>query len=104
MNIDEITQADSRRIIDIYFRSSFTSDNELIDESKHIYKANPHYKTNEFKDTHKYALFKILTEYHKIYYHLSYNSYNFTFQYLLQFINIEIYINIIFCFTTSYFT
>jgi len=62
---DTITNGDIRRIIDIYFMSSFTKDITLIDEDNHIYLANSDYKTKEFREQHKYALFKILTNYHK---------------------------------------
>jgi hypothetical protein len=64
---DEITNADVRRIIDIYFRASFTDNKDLVDENNHIYKANPEYKTPEFKHKYKFALFKILTDQHKKY-------------------------------------
>jgi phage/plasmid-associated DNA primase len=66
---DSITQADIRRIIDIYFRSSFKENNNELDISNHIYKANPIYKTREFRDKHKFALFTILTKYHKQFYY-----------------------------------
>ena len=64
---EEITQADQRRIIDFYFRSSFTDNDVLVNPQYNIYKANPELKTSEFKGAHKYALFKILTTYHKKY-------------------------------------
>ena len=66
---DKITDAEIRRLIDIYFRASFTTDETLIDESKYIYKADAYYKTPEFQDKYKFALFKIITNRHKIYYH-----------------------------------
>jgi hypothetical protein len=62
---EEITKADSRRIIDIYFKCSFTDDERYVDHEHFIYKANPYFKTQEFIDQHKFALFKILTTYHK---------------------------------------
>jgi hypothetical protein len=64
-----IRQADIRRIIDIYFRSSFKENNNDLDSANHIYKANPIYKTKEFREQHKFALFTILTKYHKQFYH-----------------------------------
>jgi len=66
---DKITDAEIRRLIDIYFRASFTTDEELIDESKYIYRADAYYKTTEFQEKYKFALFKIITDRHKIYYH-----------------------------------
>ena len=65
---DKITDAEIRRLIDIYFRASFTNNESLLDESKYIYRADPYYKTTEFQDKYKYALFKIIIDRHKIYY------------------------------------
>jgi phage/plasmid-associated DNA primase len=65
---EEPTNADVRRIIDIFFRSSFDTDDSKIDHSKYIFKANPYYKTKDFQNQHKFALFKILTEEHKKFY------------------------------------
>ena len=66
---DKITDAEIRRLIDIYFRASFTNNELLIDESKYIYRADPYYKTTEFQEKYKFALFKIIIDRHKIYYH-----------------------------------
>jgi hypothetical protein len=66
---EELTQADFRRIIDIYFRATFTDVEELVDPANYIYLANPYYKTTEFIQSHKYALFKILIEYHRKFLH-----------------------------------
>jgi len=68
---DKITDAEIRRLIDIYFRASFTSDETLIDESKYIYRADAYYKTTDFQDKYKFALFKIITDRHKLYYHIN---------------------------------
>ncbi len=57
---EEPTDADTRRIIDIYFGSKYTTDKELIDENKKIHLANEFYKTEEFKNKYKYALLQIL--------------------------------------------
>lgn len=38
-----------------------------MDDSKHIYLANPEYKTEEFQHKHKFALLKILMDQHKKY-------------------------------------
>jgi phage/plasmid-associated DNA primase len=64
---EEPTQADVRRIVDIYFRSTYTEDKKLIDPENNIYLANSYYKTNKFQQQHKYALIKILLNYNKIY-------------------------------------
>ena len=65
---EEPTNADVRRIIDIFFRSSFDTDDSKIDHSKYIFKANPYYKTKDFQNQHKYALFKILIGEHNKFY------------------------------------
>lgn len=64
---EEPTNADVRRIIDIYFRSTFVTDPSLVDPSKYIYLADPIYKTPHFQHTHKFALFKILANKHSQY-------------------------------------
>jgi phage/plasmid-associated DNA primase len=64
---EEPTEAEIRRVIDIYFPSKFTNDKSLLDDNKNIYLANPEYKTTQFQENHKFAFFKILTESHKRY-------------------------------------
>jgi phage/plasmid-associated DNA primase len=64
---EEPTTADIERIIDIYFRSTYTQDDSLIDHEKHIYSANPYYKTHEFQQQYKYALIKILIDAYNVY-------------------------------------
>jgi phage/plasmid-associated DNA primase len=64
---EEPTEADARRIIDIYFGTKYTTDKELIDEENNIYMANEYYKTSEFRKKYKYALLKILMESYKEY-------------------------------------
>jgi len=64
---EEPQEAELRRIIDIHFRSTFTTDESLLDDSNHIYKANCIYKTKEWQEQHKYALIKILLDKHKNY-------------------------------------
>ena len=66
---DKIAEAEIRRLLDIYFRASFTTDESIIDETKYIYKADPYYKTTEFQEKYRCALFKIIADRHKIYYH-----------------------------------
>lgn len=63
---EEPTDADTRRIIDILFRSTFTDKKDLVD-NKYIFLANSYYKTSEFKQKHKFALLKILFDEYKIY-------------------------------------
>lgn len=64
---EEPTNAEVRRIIDIYFRSTFTTEESLLNSEKYIYMADCRYKTKEFQHQHKYALLKILMEEHKKY-------------------------------------
>jgi len=52
-----------RRLIDIYFRSTFTNNKELLDDRNdedYIYEANEYYKTAEFKDEYKSALMNVI--------------------------------------------
>jgi phage/plasmid-associated DNA primase len=65
---EDPTDADARRIIDLQFRSTFTDNEQLLDEKNHIFLANTKYKEKEFQQQHKYALLKILmNEHHKYY-------------------------------------
>jgi phage/plasmid-associated DNA primase len=64
---EEPGDAEVRRLLDINFRSSFVSNNDMIDEENHIFKANPEYKTSEFQNKYKYALMKILMNAYKKY-------------------------------------
>jgi len=64
---EEPQDAETRRIIDIYFRSTFTTDATLVDTTNNIFLANPYFKTTEFQEKYKYALIKILFEQYKIY-------------------------------------
>ena len=64
---EDPTEADTRRIIDLHFRSMFTTDKNIIDEKNNIYEAVLTYKEKEFQEKHKYALFKILIDAHKRY-------------------------------------
>ena len=64
---EEPTNAELYRLIDLYFRSTFVTDKNEINENKYIYLANLEYKTNEFKSKYKYALLKILMNEHKKY-------------------------------------
>jgi phage/plasmid-associated DNA primase len=69
---EEPKESETRRIIDIYFRSTFVSDDSFLDPNKFIYKYNSEYKTKEFQNKHRFAFFKILTNIHSIY---KYNKY-----------------------------
>lgn len=64
---EEPQDAETRRIIDIFFRSTFTTDKSMIDYDNNIFLANPYFKTIEFQDKHKFALLKILFEQYEIY-------------------------------------
>ena len=57
-----------RRLRDIPFVSTYTTDKDLLKRKKelnHIFKANPYYKTIEFQNEFKYALFIYLIRYAK---------------------------------------
>jgi phage/plasmid-associated DNA primase len=71
---EEPTDADARRIIDIYFGTKYTTDIDLINEENNIYLANEYYKTDEFRKKYRYALLKILMDIYK-----KYKSNNFIF-------------------------
>jgi phage/plasmid-associated DNA primase len=64
---EEPKESETRRIIDILFRSTFTSDESAIDEEKFIFIANPDYKSKIFQEKHKFALLKILFDTYKTY-------------------------------------
>jgi phage/plasmid-associated DNA primase len=72
---EEPKESETRRIIDIYFRSTFVSDNSFLDPNKFIYKSNSEYKTKEFQNKHRFAFFKILTNIHSIYKNNKYTLY-----------------------------
>lgn len=57
---EEPTEADARRIVDVLFRASFVSNEELLDDDTYIYKINTDFKTKTFQQKHKFALLKIL--------------------------------------------
>lgn len=71
---EEPQDAEIRRIIDLKFRSTFTTDVKILNDQKNIYQANTLYKTKEFQEKYKYALIKILIEEHK-----KFKMKNFTF-------------------------
>jgi len=55
-----------RRVRDIPFVSTFTEDKDLLANAEvlqNVYPANTYYKSDEFKNEYKFALFKILIEY-----------------------------------------
>ena len=64
---EEPKESETRRIVDILFRSTFTTDESAIDENKFIFMANPDYKSKVFQETHKFALLKILFNTYKSY-------------------------------------
>jgi putative DNA primase/helicase len=65
---EEPKDAEVHRIIDIFFRSTFTTELELLDDEKNIFLADPNLKTKNFQHKHKFALIKILIEEHKKFY------------------------------------
>jgi phage/plasmid-associated DNA primase len=78
---EEPMEADTRRIIDVLFRSSYTQDELKVDEKNHVYMANTFYKTAEFKEKYKFALLKILMNEYKKYKN---NDYKLTIPKLIQ--------------------
>ena len=64
---EEPKESETRRIVDILFRSTFTTDESAIDVNKFIFMANPDYKSKVFQDNHKFALLKILFNTYKNY-------------------------------------
>lgn len=59
--------AERDRMIYIHFPSYFTINKDEVNESNNIYMASEYYKSNEFKEKHKFALIKILLDVYKIY-------------------------------------
>jgi phage/plasmid-associated DNA primase len=64
---EEPKDSETRRIVDIIFRSTFTSDESAVDEEKFIFIANSDYKSKNFQEKHKFALLKILFDTYKTY-------------------------------------
>ena len=67
--MNEVNDALSRRIVDIPFKNKFVDKKEYDeleeDEKQGTFLINSYYKTSEFKDKYKQALFLILTEHYK---------------------------------------
>ncbi len=59
--------AELHRIIDIQFKSTFTSNPSEINEANHIYPADPILKTDEWVQQHKFAFLQILFDHYSIY-------------------------------------
>lgn len=57
---EEATQGDIRRLIDLYYPSTFTDVLEDVDQENHIYLAKGLYKEKHWQETHKFALLKII--------------------------------------------
>lgn len=64
---EEPQRAEIERLIDLYFRSTFTDNLQELDDNKNIYKANVKYKTDDFQELHKHALIKIIFSNYKKY-------------------------------------
>lgn len=62
---EEPQNAEKKRIIDVFFRSTFVEDENEVDIEQNVYQANEYYKHIEFQEKHKYALLKILFDKHK---------------------------------------
>lgn len=57
---EEPTHAEVERIIDIPFRSTFTTDKEQLNDELYIFECKQEYKEETFQHSHKTALLKIL--------------------------------------------
>jgi phage/plasmid-associated DNA primase len=64
---EEPSEADLRRLIDIYFPRRFTDKKENVDEENNVFLANIAYKNEDFQEEHKTALFRILLDAYKCY-------------------------------------
>ena len=64
---EEATQADIRRLIDLYYPSTFTDVKEDVDPQNNIFLANTLYKSKDWQQQHKYALMKIVMDEHKFF-------------------------------------
>ena len=62
---EEPQNAEKKRIIDVFFRSTFVEDENEVNIEQNVYQANEYYKHIEFQEKHKYALLKILFDKHK---------------------------------------
>jgi hypothetical protein len=62
---DPITDAERERLIDIYFPCKFTTKENEVNEATLKYKADPYYKTDEFKNKYKFAMIRKLLEVYK---------------------------------------
>lgn len=64
---EPLLNADIERLCDVNFNSVFTKDTELVNENRHIYLGNDIYKTPEFQEQHKFAMFKLLIQHYRTY-------------------------------------
>jgi phage/plasmid-associated DNA primase len=62
---EEPTNAEVRRIIDVYFQSKFTTNKDQLDPKKHVYFAEAAFKETAFQEKHKFALIHILLNEYK---------------------------------------
>jgi phage/plasmid-associated DNA primase len=63
--MDNVTDAEINRLIDLKFRSKYTFDKSEVDEGNHVYAANPEYKTEAFQDQYKFALLRVMIDTYK---------------------------------------
>ena len=71
---EEPGHAEAMRIIDILFRSTFVTDESMIDHENYVFKADSNVKSPEFQEKHKFALLKILMITHAKCKHLDRNN------------------------------
>jgi phage/plasmid-associated DNA primase len=63
-----IDEAYTRRLIDVPFKSTFTTNKDYLAKGwDNVHPANPYYKTDTFKTKFKLVLFGVLTDYMKAY-------------------------------------
>lgn len=65
--MEDISDGEANRLIDILFRCHYTEDKALVDASNYIYEAKREYKNDEFQDRMKHSMIKILRENYKEY-------------------------------------
>lgn len=71
LDLDEVNDATSRRLIEVHFENLFIDKNEYdkldVDEKKNYRVGNSYYKTDDFKEDYRQALFEILRTYYANY-------------------------------------
>jgi phage/plasmid-associated DNA primase len=71
--MEDISDGEANRLIDILFRCHYTEDKTMVDASNYIYEAKREYKNEEFQDRMKTSMIKILRDTYKEYKKRDYN-------------------------------